>query len=395
MNKRDADIVILGGGLAGGLIALALAKLRPDLRVLLVEAEMRLGGNHVWSFFSTDLPEGGAALLEPIIVARWDDGYDVSFPGLARTLSTPYRSITGDRLDAHLRATLPQGSILLGTGGEPAGDGRVRLADGRELTAGAVIDARGAHDLPHLSGGWQKFVGHMVRTARPHGLSRPVVMDATVAQLDGYRFVYCLPFAADRVFIEDTYYSDDPALDRPALDQRIADYAAARGWDVAEVLGRESGVLAVVGGGDWEAFRASREQGAALAGVRAGLFHPLTSYSLPTALAFALDLARQGDLSDTGLRAWERAWTKAHWRGGRFYRMLVAMLFGASAPERRYRVLERFYRLDPQLIERFYAARTTMADKARILIGKPPVPLTGALRAIAGLAPLATLEAGR
>ena len=50
------------------------------------------------------------------------------------------------------------------------------------------------------------------------------------------------------------------------------------------------------------------------------------------------------------------------------------MLFGAP-PERRLRVFERFYRLEEGLIERFYAGRSTLADRARILCGKPPVPL--------------------
>jgi len=60
------------------------------------------------------------------------------------------------------------------------------------------------------------------------------------------------------------------------------------------------------------------------------------------------------------------------------------MLFRAAEPEERYRILERFYRLSPSLIGRFYAGRSTMTDKARILTGKPPVPIVRAVRAIAG-----------
>jgi lycopene beta-cyclase len=58
------------------------------------------------------------------------------------------------------------------------------------------------------------------------------------------------------------------------------------------------------------------------------------------------------------------------------------MLFRAADPAERYRVLEHFYRLDPALIERFYAARSTMADKLRILSGRPPVPIGRALAAM-------------
>ena len=66
-----------------------------------------------------------------------------------------------------------------------------------------------------------------------------------------------------------------------------------------------------------------------------------------------------------------------------FYRRLGRMLFGAGNPEERYKVFERFYRLPAPLIERFYAARSTRLDRARVLCGKPPVPVMGAVRALA------------
>ena len=60
-----------------------------------------------------------------------------------------------------------------------------------------------------------------------------------------------------------------------------------------------------------------------------------------------------------------------------------AMLFGAARPAERWRVFARFYRLDQRLIERFYAGRSTLADRARVLCGRPPVPVTRALAALA------------
>jgi len=395
MAAGQTDIAIVGGGLSGGLIALALVARRPDLRLALIERGERLGGNHVWSFFASDLPAGGEALVAPLVAARWDDGYDVRFPAFSRHLPTGYRSITSARFDERLRAALPPQAVIRGEAAAVRA-GEVALADGRTIRAGAVIDARGAQGLPHLVGGWQKFVGRMLRTEEPHGLARPLVMDAAVAQVDGYRFVYALPFTADTVFVEDTYYSDGPELDVGALRGRIDDWATVRGWRVAEVLSEETGVLPVVAGGDFAAFRAAMEadagNGAALAGVRAGLFQPLTSYSLPDALRFALMIAGHGDLSGTGLAAASRAWAERHWRRAAFYRMLAAMLLGAALPGERWRVMQRFYRLPTGLVERFYAGGSTMTDKARILAGKPPVPLGAALRALTGGAPLASLE---
>lgn len=391
MSAKRIDIAILGGGLAGGLIALALAKRRPELSVLLVEAEELLGGNHVWSFFSSDIDSANASLVDTLIERRWT-GYEVHFPAHSRVLTTAYNSATSERLDSAVRSAFPHQALLTGTAVSGCDGGGFSLTDGRSISAGAVIDARGAHSLPHMRGGWQKFAGRMLRLAQPHGLDRPIVMDARVEQVDGYRFVYCLPFSERDVFVEDTYYSDSPDLDLPTLHGRIDAYAADHGWSVAEVSRDENGVLPVIGSGDFEAFWSAGETGTARAGTRAALVHPLTSYSLPDAVRFAATVAQLPDVSGAALAKASYACAKEHWRRGYFYRMLSTMLFAAAAPTERYRMLERFYRLPEPLIERFYAGRSTLADKARILAGKPPVPIGAAIKSLAGkglaLAPL-------
>ena len=68
MRNSQADIAILGGGLAGGLIALALAERQPELDVVLIEQDEALGGNHVWSFFGPDVAKADRWLLERLVV---------------------------------------------------------------------------------------------------------------------------------------------------------------------------------------------------------------------------------------------------------------------------------------------------------------------------------------
>lgn len=388
MTAGTLDFAVVGGGLSGGLIALALRRAHPDLAVTLIEQGDRLGGNHRWSWFASDLTPAGQALVGMMRTTGWDDGYDVRFPAHGRTLSTPYRSLASADFDAALRTALPASSLRTGTAVRAVDAGGVTLADGTRLAARCVIDCRGHIPSPHLTGGWQVFMGRHIRTARPHGVARPIIMDARVEQVapdgpDGaYRFVYVLPLGEHDLFVEDTYYADRPALDEALLTRRIDDYCALHGW-IGEQVGSETGVLPVITGGDFAAFRAAQHvAGVAVAGARAGLVHPLTSYTLPQAVETALAIAQAAGNPGADIAAMLDARAAAHWRATRFYRMLGTMLFGAAAPDRRFRIFERFYRLSAPLIERFYAARSTPADMARVLLGRPPVPIAGAVRAL-------------
>ena len=376
MASDSYDLIIAGGGLAGGLVALAVRHAHPDARLLVVEAGDTLGGNHLWSCFPDDLSADERALVEPLFAHRWT-GHDVRFPAHRRTLAGGYASIPSVHFDRVLRdwvgddvqtgaliATVARDHVVLETG---------------ERIDGPVLDCRGVSDLAALTCGWQKFVGQTLRCATPHGMGRPVIMDATVDQIDGYRFVYLLPFSDTEIFVEDTYYSDTPTLDVAALRARIGDYAVAREWRT-QVLHEETGVLPVVKGGDFNALWG--DDGIAKAGVRAGLFQPLTSYSLPEAARFAVALASAWPMDAGKLHAFTRVYAARRWRANRFYRLLGKMLFDAAEPGQRYRVLEHFYRLPEPLIAGLYSGRSTLADKICVLSGKPQVPIGRAVRAI-------------
>ena len=386
-------VAIVGGGLAGGLIALALRrKRRPDARYPADRRGLtRSAATIFWSFFVSDIAEADRWILAPLISYGWTRKYEVAFPAHRREIAAPYYSIESDRLDTVVRAALPASALMLGRPVASVAPTLVTLADGDRIAAKGVIDARGAGDLSLLDCGWQKFVGREFLLSEPHDDPHPMVMDASVPQLDGYRFVYCLPFAATRMFVEDTYYSDTPDLDRGAVTTRLDAYVAVRGWQVEQVAREEAGVLPVTMGGDFEGYWRSTGAGIAKSGMRAGLFHPTTGYSLPDAVRTAALIAETRDLSGAALHALTHGYAKATWQRRGFYRMLDKMLFRAAEPEERYRVLERFYRLDPQLVRRFYAGQSTMMDKARILTGKPPVPIGRALQAI-GLLPAARAE---
>ncbi|MFG1359436.1 lycopene beta-cyclase CrtY [Xanthobacter pseudotagetidis] len=373
------DILLVGGGLANGLIAARLAERRPQLRIQVLEAGEALGGNHTWSFHGSDVDAANADFLAPFLAASWR-GTDVHFPGHSRRLPGDYASISSARLASVLSGRLGE-CIRTGVRVATVAADHVVLEDGGRLDARAVIDGRGAAPSRHLDLSWQKFVGLELRLEKPHRLTRPIIMDARVTQLDGYRFVYVLPLDPDTLLVEDTYYADGPELSAEAVRARVIAYAAGMGWR-GQVVREEEGVLPIALGGDIAAFLDDGPQGVARAGLRAALFHPTTGYSLPDAVALADHVSTLPDLSGPALAAAMRDFAVRRWESRGFFRLLNRMLFRAAEPAHRYRILERFYRLSPGLIARFYAARLTLTDQARILTGRPPVPLWRAMRCL-------------
>jgi lycopene beta-cyclase len=244
------------------------------------------------------------------------------------------------------------------------------LADGSELRARVVVDGRGPGAF-RASGriAYQKFLGLELVVRRLAHDAVPIIMDATVPQHDGFRFFYVLPLSEERVLIEETYFSDSPKLEAETLRAHIIEYAALRGLGATAIAREERGVLPL----PTRMPPPGSARSPFLAGFAGGWFHPTTGYSFPVAarLAELFALHEPEDLP----AAWARI-QHEHAKQARFCAFLNRLLYGYFAPEDRWNVLERFYRLPAPTIRRFYALNTSSLDRARILCGRPPAGMS-------------------
>ena len=359
-------LVLVGGGLQNALVALSVLQKDPGARVILLEREDHLGGNHTWSFHAPDVPPAIASVVAGLMTRCWA-GHTVDFPRFARTIHIPYASISSTRLHAVVTAAFrsaPRAELRLGTPVSHVEGDAVVTAAGERIASTRIVDARGP-GVAAGRAGYQKFLGLEVRLASPWPLDLPRLMDARVPQDDGFCFFYTLPLAPHRVLVEATAYSTTPHLDASAVRARVEAYLERHGARALEVLREERGVLPL------PLVPFVPHHGQPLnGGYAGGWFHPTTGYSFPVAAQLAMVIADAWPKWPSPERL--AAVARALGRQIRFCTLLNRLLFEATPDDERWQVLERFHRLPEPTLRRFYALRTTRADRVRILLGRPP-----------------------
>jgi lycopene beta-cyclase len=378
----DYDCIFVGGGVANCLLAYWVKQKFPGIKLVIIEKDHSLGGNHTWSFHQTDVSKKDFSILAPFISKKWE-GYSVAFPKYRRELSTPYLSIRSEDLDTKIRAEVP---VMFGVEVTGVAPHNVTGLGGQHWSARCVFDGRGFNPVHPQMVGYQKFVGLEVELENPHGLSKPMLMDATCEQKDGFRFFYALPWSETRLLVEDTRYSDSAHLSVEDFRQEIKTYCEKKGWKIASVLREEVGALPI----PLRARYLPMDKGfpeiwaqrlVPSVGVRGGFFHSTTGYSLPDHVRLIqrvvqLDLVHRvvfPDLVRLGRKTAKRQW---------FFRLLNRMIFVGSRPEERYRILQFFYRMPRGLINRFYSGHLWPTDFLRIFMGRPPISVKAALKCL-------------
>jgi lycopene beta-cyclase len=382
--SSTSDLVIVGGGLAGGLTALTFLAQFPERTVRLIDSKMNLGGHKTWVFHENDVSPAALEFFRPMIAKTWDEA-TFQFPRSERKLKGPFHAVRSADFSRALKDMLGDEVLKLGVKASKLTDSVVTLEDGTEFEAKCVLDARGIDELPTAeTNGFRKQVAYDITLEHPHGLSGPVLMDATCPQLDGLRFFQLLPWEDNKVQVVECFYSDSPELNTERISKSVRAYCERKDWTIESIDPEEKNVrpLPLTS----ESIKVSVTGEPLPIGARAGFYHATTGDSLADAARFAEFITKipqnpkVPEFTTTAARdqlsRLRRPWLSRQ----RFYRLLNRLVFQASEPSLRYTILQAFYALPEDIIGRFTGGKTTWTDRVRILGGKSPVPLSIAMK---------------
>lgn len=379
-NINNYEIIIIGAGLSGLLLAYALKLKHPSASILVIEERPILVGDRTWSFYGSDLENLNFWL--PIISLHWPS-YEVLFSKKQR-LPTHYYTIQSNDFFSKMQTILGP-SLRLNEKVVKATSNQVSTESGAEYSAKLIFDTRPLKQkvlpkVPKIFGGYQKFFGLEVTLSQSHQLDCPLIMDASIKQIDGFRFFYTLPLSNNRLLLEETYYSNSSHLDTLACQAEILKYAKSKGWTIVSIDRNETGVLPIPTSTPLQNHLNETEP--FQIGAGSGFYHPITGYSVLWAVKVAEAIASNPTLSPKIIATKLRRLQKQIKKNESFYLLLNRMLFYGSTETNRKNIFERFYRLPISTIERFYSGKTTIFDRIRLLIGKPPIPISAAWKAI-------------
>lgn len=378
-----SDVIIVGGGLAGALTALKLTTTKPNLSVILVEAENRLAGQNTWFFHDSDLSDAASLdWLKPVVSKVWSEP-SIQMPRLTRIRPGSCRALRSDDLNRELKKLLGD-NLLLESTARRLSESHVELESGRIIAGRCVLDARGLTNTQASDRlcGFKKFLSLEVELDAEHGMQAPVEIDATCPQLDGLRYFEILPWSERVLQITEIFYSDTPELNRDRILRSIRSFVGRKGWTIQSERREESAVIRLpLTSASLSSGSASSLGGEALPiGSRSGYYHAFCGTALPETVRFADNLATIDDLTTKSAREgflrFRRPWLSRQ----RFYRLLNRWMFYASESALRHGLLQAIFEQPPEVAARFTAGLTTWADRLRLLSHRPELPLDRALR---------------
>ena len=376
-------LTVVGAGLSGSLVALASRYFHPERVVHLYDPQDLDRKSYTWSLHDSDIPDPLKSwFLQKIVDCSWTS-YEVRFPKYKRRLSLGYHSVLSESLYRKIRQ---DPKIHLFSKSYPR--------DQVEEHHSPVLWCTGwstdpeAQDSPSRDHrGYQKFVGWDIEMQEPHGLRTPLLMDACLEQVDGFRFMYQLPFSDRKLLVEDTVYSTNSSLSEEIFETRIQQYIEKNYPSCSyKVLRKEKGVLPI----PWKTPDVEEQEDPRLnlqtagtdrklmVGAHGHYFQPVTGYTLPYVLKQISALFTDASNSEYG----DLSQVNSVQRPSQLYYFLNYLMFHGSQDHFRYKMLEKFYQLPEETIRNFYRGELTYRDWfTKIFWGRPPIPLHRAIGA--------------
>jgi len=368
-----ADLLILGGGLAGLALAERLAHSGAGGRVRILEPRTHYTDDRSWAFWTPS--ESHWAAIATRTWERWRCSVRGGASLVASAAGWRYAFLRSSTIyDAALRAIAAAPRITLEQGVRA---GAIKAsADGVEVTTSAgtivarqVIDTRPPHNARFAASRmFQCFAGRELALEAEIDDREVELMTDMRADAYGFVFSYVLPISPTRVLVEATRFSTRP-LGADVLATDLDTLVAARGWARVPVLRTEQAVLPM-------GLPASRDEalaGLVLAGTPAGALRAASGYGFlriqawaeRCAAALARDGRTVGHPNEPRLRQWMdelflRVLTADPTRAPEFFLRLAGIVPSAA-------------------FVRFLSDQASVADIARIVTALPPWPFLRAL----------------
>jgi lycopene beta-cyclase len=361
-RSKNHGLLIAGGGLSASLAALAMARLRPEVPMLLVGEESRFGGNRPLLVLDAALNDEERAFIEPLLAASWD-GFYVAMPGRSRRVKLRCHALSPDKVDAALAEALPTERRWTDRRIVAVRDSSLLLHGGETVAGAGAIDARSWAHQTTLDLAWRHSTLRTYDFAAPHRVDLPVLLDTTLPHGSGCAFFACLPLGETRLALEHVRYATAAEADPRDGGARLDDYVSLRGWTGGRVVAEDHASLPVALGGDFEAYYRIGGARVAKLGKRGGFFFPTTGSPLPDAIRTALLLTRQRDFGGGALHDLFEEAAVAAWKRREAYRGFDRLLLRGGGC----RAVEGLFGLEAPLIERFFAERLGLFDRRKLM----------------------------
>jgi lycopene beta-cyclase len=363
------DIAIVGAGCAGLSLAMRLAQSAPHLSVVLLDSRRQYEDDRTWCFWTS-----GNTPAEDLIDKRWprwrfanNSNRSILHTGHLHHYACVrsghfYRhslqKITAANFKLHLDA--PVSAI------QASGAGIQVTAGKPQLMARQVIDTR---PEPHIQAKlYQVFAGFEIETdADAFDPDEAGLMEGMMADTQGFRFIYTLPFSKRRALIELTRFAPDPI--HPAqLDAELAAYLEGRNLHSARIIRQEYGLLPM----GMTAKRTSEDPRIIRAGMSAGAIRAATGYAFlriqDWAQACAASIAKGGPALPHEPESTLRSWLDA--------------VFLTALKQKPQNGADYFLKmakaLSPDAFARFMTDAGSVLDHARLVTALPPLPFLAA-----------------